>query len=94
MGNFWELCQQTVCSGVGVEGRDGPLLTKDVEDKRPPQTLADDPSHKESKESPKSTSWGSETRRVILMGLRVTSSEWDRPTASSLICDGKMWWHN
>lgn len=56
MGNLWELCQQMACSGVGGEGRDGPLLTKDVEDKRPPQSLTDDPSHKESKESPKSAS--------------------------------------
>lgn len=56
MGNLWELCQQMACNGVGGEGRDGPLLTKDVEDKRPPQSLTDDPSHKESKESPKSAS--------------------------------------
>lgn len=56
MGNLWDLSQQMLCSGVGVEGHDGPLLTKDVEDKRPPQILADDPSHEESKESPKSAS--------------------------------------
>lgn len=56
MGTLWEFCQQTIHSRVGVEGHDGPLLTKDVEDKRPPQTLADDPSQKESKESSKSAS--------------------------------------
>ena len=55
-GSFGSSASKRVCSRVGAEGHNEPLLTKDVEDKRPPQTLADDPSHKESNESPKSAS--------------------------------------